>query len=134
MPQVRPRATTTLDSTASFGRTCSGGKLLQSIGLAWLCSPAPPQPALFVTSDASGGWGCGACSGTGWFQLEWPTGNELPYIIQGTLPGWSLQPCGAGAGDSSCSAFGVPAPFPMSESVLLFRYITGIRGHSAALN
>ena len=28
-------------------------------------------PAALVTSDASGGWGCGAYSGTSWFMLKW---------------------------------------------------------------
>lgn len=26
---------------------------------------------VFLTSDASGAWGCGAYSGNMWFQLEW---------------------------------------------------------------
>ena len=34
--------------------------------------PCPPRPTFTATSDASGTWGCGAWSGSGWFQLEWP--------------------------------------------------------------
>ena len=29
-------------------------------------------PSIFITSDASGNWGCGALHGNAWFQLEWP--------------------------------------------------------------
>ena len=34
--------------------------------------PAAVQPARIATSDASGSWGCGAWSGSMWFQFEWP--------------------------------------------------------------
>ena len=30
-------------------------------------------PEVVVTSDASGNWGCGAWSGTSWFQYQWPS-------------------------------------------------------------
>ena len=30
------------------------------------------HPSIQITSDASGKWGCGAFSGSRWFQLEWP--------------------------------------------------------------
>ncbi len=30
-------------------------------------------PDISVASDASGSWGCGAITGTKWFQLQWPT-------------------------------------------------------------
>ena len=34
--------------------------------------PVPSQlPAVELTSDASGSWGCGAWCGSSWFQLEW---------------------------------------------------------------
>ena len=29
-------------------------------------------PSVYVTSDASGSWGCGAFSGSEWFHLQWP--------------------------------------------------------------
>ena len=29
-------------------------------------------PSIFITSDASGNWGCGAVHSNAWFQLEWP--------------------------------------------------------------
>ena len=32
----------------------------------------PPQPSVVTLRDASGSWGCGATSGTQWFQLQWP--------------------------------------------------------------
>ena len=32
----------------------------------------PSLPTLFVTSDASGGWGCAAIFQRQWFQLQWP--------------------------------------------------------------
>ena len=34
--------------------------------------PAAAHPMFTVTSDASGSWGCGAWSGSRWFQFEWP--------------------------------------------------------------
>ena len=34
--------------------------------------PCMSEPAFSVTSDASGNWGCGAWSGSSWFQFEWP--------------------------------------------------------------
>ena len=33
--------------------------------------PSPREPAVRVTSDASGSWVCEAWSGSRWFQLEW---------------------------------------------------------------
>ena len=42
--------------------------------------PCPPQPTRSVTSDASGGWGCGAWSGSSWFQLEWPAAAREYHI------------------------------------------------------
>ena len=50
-----------------------------------------PVPSTIVTSDASGNWGCGAFSGSHWFQLAWPdcwaevhiTAKELvPIVLQ----------------------------------------------------
>lgn len=35
--------------------------------------PCLREPSASVTSDASGSWGCGAWSGSKWFQLQWPT-------------------------------------------------------------
>ena len=42
--------------------------------------PSPAQPAFTVTSDASGSWGCGAWSGTSWFQFEWPQSVQSHHI------------------------------------------------------
>ena len=53
-------------------------------------------PAALVTSDASGGWGCGAYSGTSWFMLKWAgsiidsqiTVKEMvPVVIAATIWG-----------------------------------------------
>ena len=33
----------------------------------------PPTPAHYLTSDASGGWGCGATYRNLWLQLSWPS-------------------------------------------------------------
>ena len=53
-----------------------------------------PVPSSIVTSDASGNWGCGAFSGSQWFQLAWPdcwaevhiTAKELvPIVLAGML-------------------------------------------------
>ena len=30
------------------------------------------RPDIYVTSDASGSWGCGAFSASSWFQYQWP--------------------------------------------------------------
>ena len=38
--------------------------------------PCVAEPSLSVTTDASGGWGCGGWSETSWFQYEWPSGAQ----------------------------------------------------------
>ena len=49
---------------------------------------APRQWEASVTSDASGGWGCGAFSSAGeWFQLQWPPSwGKLHITIKELLP------------------------------------------------
>ena len=42
--------------------------------------PCISEPALSVTSDASGTWGCGAWSDSHWFQLEWPAAARHHHI------------------------------------------------------
>ena len=42
--------------------------------------PCPPQPTFSATSDASGRWGCGAWSGSSWFQFRWPAAAEDRHI------------------------------------------------------
>ena len=42
--------------------------------------PLMAQP---TASDASGNWGCGAWSGTAWFQFQWPQGAAQTYCISG---------------------------------------------------
>ena len=42
--------------------------------------PCLGQPAFTVTSDASGNWGCGAWSGSSWFQFEWPQSAKNHHI------------------------------------------------------
>ena len=42
--------------------------------------PYPPRAAFSATSDASGSWGCGAWSGSSWFQYEWPAAARPCHI------------------------------------------------------
>ena len=42
--------------------------------------PLMAQPTVEFTSDASGNWGCGAWSGTAWFQFQWPQGAAHRHI------------------------------------------------------
>ena len=42
--------------------------------------PCVSEPVFSATSDASGAWGCGAWSGSSWFQLEWPAGARDHHI------------------------------------------------------
>ena len=37
------------------------------------CSPTPRPPDVFIETDASGSWGCGALFNNLWFQLQWST-------------------------------------------------------------
>ena len=45
-----------------------------TFGQAWngVSLMPPPQPSRYLTSDASGSWGCGAAFHNLWFQAEWP--------------------------------------------------------------
>lgn len=45
----------------------------------------PPRPAFSATLDASGIWGCGAWSGSGWFQYEWPAVERPSFLSRATL-------------------------------------------------
>lgn len=36
---------------------------------------------VYLTSDAAGGWGCGAIHGQAWCQLQWPEGSERFHIF-----------------------------------------------------
>ena len=38
--------------------------------------PCTSRPSFTVTSDASGSWGCGAWSGSRWFQFPWPPDTQ----------------------------------------------------------
>ena len=40
-------------------------------GVSLLSALGEQDPSVIVTSDASGGWGCGAFWGSKWFQLAW---------------------------------------------------------------
>ena len=44
-------------------------------------SPAP-DPAFYFASDASGSWGCGAWSGSCWWQLQWPTDQQYDIAFK----------------------------------------------------
>ena len=57
-------------------------------------------PGGMVTSDASGSWGCGAFSGSNWFQLQWNTNllsksiavkEMIPIIIAAAIWGKLLR-------------------------------------------
>ena len=37
------------------------------------CSMTPQPPDIFIETDASGSWGCGALFNNLWFQLKWST-------------------------------------------------------------
>ena len=37
------------------------------------CSPTPRPPDVYIETDASGSWGCGALFNNLWFQLQWST-------------------------------------------------------------
>ena len=56
-------------------------------GTAMLSSVVRSDPQITLTSDASGGWGCGAYCGSDWFQLRWagPT-IELHITIKELIP------------------------------------------------
>ena len=43
-------------------------------GISFLeCSPTPRPPDVYIETDASGSWGCGALFNNLWFQLQWST-------------------------------------------------------------
>ena len=46
------------------------------------------DPSHEVTSDASGGWGCGAVTNTGqWFQVQWPESwSEINIAVKEMVP------------------------------------------------
>ena len=62
-----------------FARQWNGTAMLSSI--AW------SDPQITLTSDASGGWGCGAYCGLEWFQLRWsgPT-KEFNITVKELIP------------------------------------------------
>ena len=66
-------------------------------GVAIMQDPATQQIEGSITSDASGGWGCGAFSGEEWFMLRWSkdrhiTAKELvPIVIAAAIWGRSWE-------------------------------------------
>ena len=65
-------------------------------GTAMLSSIVRSVPQVTLTSDASGGWGCGAYCGADWFQLQWagPTADFhitikelIPIVVAAALRG-----------------------------------------------
>ena len=56
----------------------------------WNSRSIVPQedPSHEVTSDASGGWGCGAITNTGqWFQVQWPESwSEINIAVKEMVP------------------------------------------------
>ena len=60
---------------------------VQSWNGTFFLPPSPLRPALEMSSDASGSWGCGAWFRTSWFQLQWSTASqELPITVKELLP------------------------------------------------
>lgn len=57
-------------------------------GITMMSSVCRTQPMTTVTSDASGGWGCGAFSSDGqWFQCRWPGSWDSVHItVKELLP------------------------------------------------
>ena len=80
--------------------------------------PLMAQPTVEFTSDASGNWGCGAWSGTTWFQFQWP--QVQPTDI---LHFWSWWLCyllvqyGPGAGMDKVSCAGVITKLSTSDFI-----------------
>ena len=64
--------------------------------------PPMAQPTVEFTSDASGNWGCGAWSGTAWFQFQWPQGAAHRHIAFLELVAVRYGP-GAGMDKVSCA-------------------------------
>ena len=73
---------------------------VQSWNGTFFLPPSPLRPALEMSSDASGSWGCGAWFRTSWFQLQWSTASQellitvkelLPILVAGVVWGreWS---------------------------------------------
>ena len=57
-------------------------------GISLLSSVCKAPPSATVTSDASGGWGCGAFTTTGeWFQFQWPPSwKDIHITVKELLP------------------------------------------------
>ncbi len=57
-------------------------------GISMMASVTRLPPAATITSDASGGWGCGAFSSSGaWFQFIWPAlWTEIHITVKELLP------------------------------------------------
>lgn len=72
-------------------------------GSAMMSPSHPPTPSATITSDASGGWGCGAYCEDKWFQLAWPdeetaqqsiTLKELaPIVLSAAVWGSAWRHC-----------------------------------------
>ncbi len=64
-------------------------------GIALMRGVREAQATATVTSDASGGWGCGAYCSSQWFMLPWAgpirechiTAKELPIVVAATVWG-----------------------------------------------
>ena len=51
--------------------------------------PCVSEPVFSATSDVSGAWGCGAWSGSSWFQLRWPAGaGTTTSLTKSFSPVW----------------------------------------------
>ena len=54
--------------------------MVASIGASMLMHVKRDNPDFIVTSDASDKWGCGAFSGSQWFQPQWSSAPEGSHI------------------------------------------------------
>ena len=68
-------------------------------GISMMHLPNMASPAVVLTSDASGNWGCGAYSSTNWFMLPWSGLNAhyhitvkelIPIVIAGAIWGATM--------------------------------------------
>ena len=56
-------------------------------GVSMMFNAGRDSCSITVTSDASGGWGCGAFSGSDWFQMKWPEAcQDLHITIKELIP------------------------------------------------
>ena len=87
-----------------FGRICTGGwfSWKTGMGLGYAAVYCKRPPSATVTSDASGGWGCGVFTHSGeWFQFQWHKAWEHVHItVKELLP--IVVACAVWTGLTAC--------------------------------